>query len=351
VSLIADFTRFFRLTLVLIFACVALPIHDADAQTSIKFSLSRKIDGTVAPLLVAVDNGYFKAEGLDIMIMEPSSPGADETLSSVVQRVADGEADMGFGDINTLIRLRAQAKPVPARAVYVLYNKPGYAVIGRKSRGILIPKNLEGATIGSSVADSALAYWRIFARVNALDDSKIKFESVSEPVREPMLAAGQVDAVIGLSFISYTDLLDRGIPASDVTLMLMGDYGVQLYGQSVIVSDKFAASTPEAVKGFLRALTKGLKETIARPQNAIDSVIKRNADLRKALELERLKLTIRDNVLTPEAKTLGFGAIDLMRLEKSIDQLETVYEYKTKPRAADIFDDSFLPSAVQRKTN
>jgi NitT/TauT family transport system substrate-binding protein len=351
VSLFADFAGFFRLTFALVFACVALPIHDAEAQTSIKFSLSRKIDGTTAPLLVAVDNGYFKAEGLDIMIVEPSSPGTDETVGSVVQRVADGEADMGFGDINTLIRLRAQAKPVPARAVYILYNKPGYAVIGRKSKGILNPKGLEGATIGASMTDSAFAYWRIFARANALDDSKIKFESVSEPVREPMLAAGQVDAMIGLSYISYIDLLDRGITAGDVTLMLMGDYGVQLYGQSVIVSDKFAASNPEAVKGFLRALTKGLKEAIARPQNAIDSVIKRNADLRKALELERLKLTIRDNVLTPEAKTLGFGAIDLSRLEKSIEQIETVYEYKTKPRAADIFDDSFLPSAVQRKTN
>jgi NitT/TauT family transport system substrate-binding protein len=341
----------FRPALALVLIYVALPFHAAEAETSIKFALGRKIDGTVAPLLVAIDNGYFKAEGLDVQIVEPPSPAADEMVASVAQRVADGEADMGLGDINTLIRLRAQAKLIPARAVYVLYNKPGYAVIGRKSRGILNPKSLEGATIGSSAADTAFAYWKIFALANALDDSKIKFESVSEPVREPMLAAGQVDAVIGLSFISYTDLLDRGVPASDVTLMLMGDYGVQLYGQSVIVSDKFAASNPDAVKGFLRALTKGLKETIARPQSAVDSAIKRNTDLRKALELERLKLTIRDNVLTPEAKALGFGAIDLARLEKSIDQIETAYDYKTKPRALDIFDDSFLPSAVQRKTN
>jgi NitT/TauT family transport system substrate-binding protein len=351
VGFIADFTKMFRPTFALVLIYVTLPFHSAEAETSIRFALGRKVDGAVAPLLVAIDNGYFKTEGLDVQIAEPPSPGADEMVASVAQRVADDEADMGLGDINTLIRLRAQAKPVPARAVYVLQNKPGYAVIGRKSRGILNPKSLEGTIIGSSATDTAFAYWKIFALANALDESKIKFESVSELVREPMLAAGQVDATVGLSFIAYTDLLDRGVPASDVTLMLMGDYGVQLYGQSVIVSDKFAASNPDAVKGFLRALSKGLKETIARPQNAIDSVIKRNTDLRKALELERLKLTIRDNVLTPEAKTLGFGAIDPARLEKSIDQIETAYGYKTQLRALDIFDDSFLPSAVQRKTN
>jgi NitT/TauT family transport system substrate-binding protein len=343
----------FQSMLVLVFASVvsAFPLHDAEAQTPIKFALSWKINGTVAPFLLALDKGYFKAEGLDVTIVEPSSPQADAPVVSVVQRVANGDFDMGFGDINTLIRMRGHPRPVPARAVYVFYNKPAYAVIGRKSRGILNPKSLEGSTIGAPARETALEYWKIFVRANALDDSKIKLEPMSAPVREPMLAAGQVDAVVGLSFVSYIDLVDRGVPAGDITLMLMGDFGVELYGHSVIVSDKFAASNPEAVKGFLRALTKGLKETIARPQNAIDSVTKRNAELRKDLELERLKLTIRDNILTPEAKALGFGAIDLTRLEKSIDQIGTAYEHEAKPRAADIFDESFLPPAVQRKTN
>jgi NitT/TauT family transport system substrate-binding protein len=337
--------------LVLLAVAVVGPPAPAAERTAIKFALGWKVDGTTAPFLVAIDKGYFKAEGVEVSLIEPSSPETDETAASVARRVAAAEVDLGFGDINTLIRMRGRKEPVAARAVYVLYNKPAYAVIGRKSRGTTNPKSLEGNTVGAPTRDSASTYWKIFVRANALDESKIKVEPVSRSVREPMLAAGQVDAVIGLSFISYIDLLGLGIPASDITSMLMADFGVELYGHSIIVNDKFAADHPEAVKGFLRALTRGLKETIARPQSAIELLMKRNGDLRRDLELERLKLTIQENILTPEAKALGFGAVSQMRLEKSIEQIGTVSPYEVAPRAVDIFDESFLPAAAQRKTN
>ena len=37
----------------------------AAAQQAIKFSLDFKFEGPSAPFLVAIDKGYFKAEGLD----------------------------------------------------------------------------------------------------------------------------------------------------------------------------------------------------------------------------------------------------------------------------------------------
>ena len=47
--------------------------------------------------------------------------------------------------------------------------------------------------------------------------------------------------------------------------MLMADYGVNLYGNTIIVNPKFAAEKPDAVKGFLRAFVKGLKDTVKDP--------------------------------------------------------------------------------------
>ncbi len=38
------------------------------AETPIKFSLDWKFEGPAAPFLVAIDKGYFKAEGLDVTI-------------------------------------------------------------------------------------------------------------------------------------------------------------------------------------------------------------------------------------------------------------------------------------------
>ena len=62
-------------------------------------------------------------------------------------------------------------------------------------------------------------------------------------------------------------------------------------------------------------------------------------------------MAIRDNIITPEVRADGLGAVDPARLEQSIDQIGLVQTYKAKPRAEDIFDASFLPPARERKVN
>ncbi|HLL26120.1 MAG TPA: ABC transporter substrate-binding protein [Xanthobacteraceae bacterium] len=323
----------------------------AHAQTPIKFLLDGKIDGTTTPFLLAIDKGYFRAEGIDVTILEPTPPDQGDGAQETIKRVAAGEAEMGFGDINAMIRFRDQNPQMPVKAVYIVYNKAAYSIVGRKSRDVVYPKDLEGKKLGAPPRDASFAVWKAFVSANALDETKITIENIGMPVREPMLAAGQVDAVTGLSFLSYINLKDRGVPPNDITVMLMADYGVDLYGNAIVVNAKFANENPELVKAFLRAFTKGLKDTLAKSSSAIDSVIKRNETLRKDLELERLKMAIRDNILTPEVKANGFGAVVPQRFAKAIDVLATTYPFKQKPDPADLFDASFLPSATLRKAN
>jgi NitT/TauT family transport system substrate-binding protein len=76
--------------------------------------------------------------------------------------------------------------------------------------------------------------------VNKIDDSGMRFENVGFPVREPLLAQGEVDAVFGYSMSSYINLKSRGVPADDIVVMLMSDHGVELYGNAVMVSPRFA---------------------------------------------------------------------------------------------------------------
>jgi NitT/TauT family transport system substrate-binding protein len=325
---------------------VALAGGPANAQTAIKFSLDFKFEGPSAPFLVAIDKGYFKAEGLDVTI--DSAAGSLEPIN----RVASGTYDMGFGDINSLIKFRDANPSNAIKAVYMVYNKPAFSIVGRKSRGVSKPKDLEGKTLGAPAPDGAYAQWKIFVQANGIDASKVKIENVGFPVREPMLQNGQVDAITGFSFSSFINLKSMGVPVDDVVVMLMADYGVNLYGNTIIVNPKFAAEKPEAVKGFLRAFTKGLRDTIANPSAAVDSVIKRNDVAKKPVELERLNMALRDNIVTPEVKKNGFGGVDADRLTKAIDQIALTYEFKNgKPKADVAFDASFLPSAADRKAN
>jgi NitT/TauT family transport system substrate-binding protein len=323
----------------------ALLAGPAAAQQAIKFSLDFKFEGPSAPFLVAIDKGYFKAEGLDVTI--DTAAGSLEPIT----RVASGTYDMGFGDINSLIKFR-DANPANAiKAVYMVYNKPAFSIVGRKSRGVAKPKDLEGKTLGAPPPDGAWAQWKIFTQANGIDPSKVKVEAVGFPVREPMLQNGQVDAITGFSFSSFINLKSMGVPVDDIVVMLMADHGVNLYGNTIIVNPKFAAEKPEAVKGFLRALIKGLRDTIRDPSAAVDTVIKRNDVARKEVELERLQMVLKQNIVTPWVQANGVGGIDRARFEKALDQIGLTFTYKNKPKTEEVFDDRFLPPAEERKAN
>ena len=330
--------------LLLVFA-VMLTADSAVAQTAVKLTLDWKIEGPAAPFFVAQDKGYYRAEGLDVTI--------DTGASSLepINRVANGSYDIGFGDINALIKFRDHNGSAPMKAVFVVYNRPAYAIVARKSRGITAPKDLEGKKLGAPANDSASAQWPLFAKVNGIDTSKVTLENVGIPVREPMLAAGQVDAITGFSFSSYINIKDRGVPVSDIVVLLMAEHGLELYGNAIIVNPKFAAEKPEVVKAFLRAFLKGLKDTIKNPSAALDAILSRNELARRDVELERLRMAIRDNILTPEVRQLGYGDIDPARFERAIEQIGLTHKFRSKPAPADIFDSSFLPPAGERRVH
>ena len=223
-----------RFALAVVFSAVLAASHAA-AQTAVKVALDGSFTGPSAPFLVAQDKGYYRTAGLDVTVDAAAVP------PDVIGRVATGAADFGLADINALIRYRDQNSAPAIKALFMLYNKAPYAIIARKSRGIAQPKDLEGKKLAAPAAELASIQWPLFAKLNDIDVSKVKIENVGLPVREPMLAAGQVDAVTGISFSTYINLKDRGVPVDDLILLFMNDHGLQLYGHAIIANPKFVA--------------------------------------------------------------------------------------------------------------
>jgi NitT/TauT family transport system substrate-binding protein len=315
----------------------------AAAQTAIQFTLDGAIAGPAAPYLVAQDKGYYQRQGLTVRF-EPAANAMEP-----ITRVASGTYQMGVADLNLLMRWRDQNPDGQVKPVFIVFNRAPYAIIARKSRGLVVPKNLEGKRLGAPAGSASSAQWPLFAKLNDIDPAKVKVEPVGLPVRDPMLAAGQIDAITGFAFRSYIDLKDRGVPVNDLLLWRMADFGVQAYGNAIIVNSKFAAENPKAVTGFLAAFLSGLKDTLANPPGAIASVIQRNEVAKREVELERLRMALSDNIVTPEVRVDGFGGVNTPRLKAAIDQQAQIYKFKTKPTPEQAFDASFLPPTDARK--
>ena len=309
----------------------------AHAETAMPFALDWKFEGPAAPYFVAVDKGYFSDAGLSVEV----SPGKGSL--DAIPKVATGAFPVGMADVNALVRFLDQNPGAPVTAVMIIYDKPPFAIVGRKSLGVENPKDLEGRILGAPPPDGAWAQFPIFANETGIDVSAVKVEPVGFPTREPMLAEGNVAAVTGFSFSSYLNLVRLGVPEDDISTILMADHGVDLYGNAIIVNTEFAEKNPDAVKGFLEGVAKGWVDAIADPAAAMPSLTKRNPAADAELEQRRLQLAIDANVVTDYTSANGMGGIDQDRFNNALEQIKLTYDFKTEPDAALYFTADYLP--------
>ncbi|WP_407185859.1 ABC transporter substrate-binding protein [Bradyrhizobium centrosematis] len=341
-----------RCLLALSISLATLVAHDVGAaetavppSIAIHFTFDRPLDASMAPFFLAAKDGRFGAERLNVTFS--SATGSPEALA----RVAKGDSELALVDINELIRFRDKEDAAPVKAVFVLFDRAPYAIIARRSRGIHALPDLDGKTVGVADGDLSTRLWPALAQHNGIKAASVKFHKISAAVREPILSAGQVDAIAGFSYLSAVNLRDRGVPGADLVVLRYADYGCEAYGFAVVANAAFAAAKPDAVKGFLRALIAGIAATAKEPARAADEVASRIDGGDRELELERVRTVLADNILTDEVRRNGLGGIEPLRLERSIDQIAQDYKFRKRPAASDIFDDQFLPPVAGRLIN
>ena len=319
-------------------------LRAAQAQsllTPIKFQLDWRFEGPAALFLVPAAKGYFKDAKLDVTIDAGNGSGG------AVTRVASGTYDMGFADLAALMEFHANNPDAPNKpvAVMMVYNNTPASVMALKKSGIKTPADLNGKKLGAPVFDAGRRAFPIFAKANNV--TGVQWTAMDPSLRETMLARGDVDAITGFTFTSLLNLEARGVKAEDVVVLPYADFGVKLYGNVIIATPKILKENPAAVRAFLSAFAKGMKDVMAQPEAAIETVKARDGIINSALETRRLKLAIDTVINSADARAEGFGQIKGPRLSLMASQVSDAFNTKSRVNADAVWNGSFLPSAAE----
>jgi NitT/TauT family transport system substrate-binding protein len=309
------------------------------AQTPIKFTLDWVFQGPTSPFLVALDKGYYKAEGLDVT-MDPGQGSA-----GAVQRVATGAYQIGFADVNSTIEYDAKNPGKEVICVFMAYDHAPFGVYALKKSGIKVPKDLEGKKLGAPVFDASFRLFPVFAKLNGV--TKWEHVNLTPQLREQSLVQGTVDFISGHYFSSILDLEARGVKLDDIVAMRYFDYGMDVYANGIVVSADMAKDE-KAVKGFIAATLKAWKDVIADPKVGIAAAKKRDPLIDEALEMRRLKMSLEQNILTPWVKANGMGDVDPTRFAQSVKLVSEAFGLPQPPSPDKVFTDKYLPPKADR---
>lgn len=315
----------------------------ASEPTPIRFTLDWAVQGVHAPIGVAIEKGYFEAEGLDVTF-ERGSGSAD-----AISKVASGAFDMGFGDINSLMEFNVTNPDTPVKAVAIYYNQSPMCVMSLAESGIDAPVKLEGKKLGIPAGSATRRLMPLFAQTVGFDLTKVEMPAIESKLQQTLLLTQEIDAIAPYTISALPNLKQEGYPPDQLHIHRFGDYGLNLYGNAVIVPAAFLEANPEQVKGFLRALTKGLQDTLSNPDEAVEIMAQFDDLYEIPTERERLQIAIDTLFVSPEVEANGFGAVDESRFKQTIDQVVQGFELGTTPKPEDVFDGQYLPPLEERR--
>lgn len=304
--------------------------------------------GPLAGFFLAEDRNYFADEGLEI-----DWSGA-RGASAAIADIRTGDYDAVYGDINSLTMLLSSLpEGTGPQAVFVAFNRTPLTVAVRAEGPVRTPRDLIGKTLYGHPHDSARIFFPAYARALGFDVADVDIRdaqgSLGELVRA-MIEDKAGEGVFGFVNSTIASLSDMHSPHEANTRFL--EYSSVLpdfYGNALVVTRALLETDPAAIRGFVRAASRGFRDAIRDPHAGIDSVMSHGAEMSYAVNLRRFMGTLKREMSHPERERLGIGDVDQARLARSCEQVTAALDLARPVSAQELFSPVFLPVLDERR--
>lgn len=251
------------LTLVLA-ACggpVAAPTVEATkAPVKETLALGYIPDVQFAPFYVAKERGFYREEGLEVEFRQGFS-------TDVLKLVGTGELNFGVASGDEVLVARSQGVPLVYVATW--FQKFPITVMALEQAGIRQAADLKGRTIGVPGRFGATYVGlRALLATAGLKETDVQLREVGFN-QVQALTQGQVEAVVGYTNNEPVQLRALGRPIGTIDVFDT----VTLASNGLVTNERTLRERPDLVERMVRASLRGVAETIAQPDAAVDTVI------------------------------------------------------------------------------
>jgi NitT/TauT family transport system substrate-binding protein len=304
----------------------------ASEETKATLRLKWLPQAQFAGFYVAVAKGYYKAEGIDLVI----NPGGPNLLTENL--VATGGDTFGLSGGTDSV-LAARDKKLPVICIGIAHQMTPFVFVSRRDGPVKTPQDFRGRTVTTWFTGANHVLSAMLAKQGIKpEDVKIQPQQVSVTP----FVDGSVDVVTATRYNELYTLQSR-MGKDALRTFVTEDFGVSFPRDTLIVSESTAREKPELIRGFLRATIRGWKDAFADPKGAVDTIMAIAPTLDRAHQ-EFMLAEIKVLMTAGKASQNGLFSIDPAAVKSAHGVMA---EYKVIQNPVDLeaaFDPSFLES-------
>jgi len=230
-------------------------------------------------LYVALSEGYFNEEGLDVKIIQPQEGTAEQIVSA-------GSAQFGISYQESVTFARAEGMPIVSLAAVIQHNTSGFASLAEK--GITSPKDFENKKYGGWGSPIEEATLRYLMEQEGADPGKLQIVTTGDADFFQVSGTGEVD--YAWIFEGWTGI-EAKLREIELNYIDLGEIAevFDYYTPVIITSEKMISDNRDVVQKFMKAVEKGYRFCIEKPEEAAEILLNNAPELDRDLVIESQK--------------------------------------------------------------
>jgi NitT/TauT family transport system substrate-binding protein len=179
--------------------------------------------------------------------------------------------------------------------------------------------------------------------MNGVDSKTLKVVNIDAAARVPMLAARKVASID--QFLMSEPAIRRAVTDAKPRCLFLGDYGLDIYSNSIGTTEEYLGKNPDVIKKFVRAALRGWQYALAHPEEAAQIEIQYVKALNPEIITEELKI-LKRVAITPDVEKNGLGTVSMDKMKRTVDFINKNVDITgEKLTAEQIYRHGFLPDA------